>query len=109
MKKIIASYIMALYKLHEYEISKDKLKALAEIIYDANPSVNEKTIKEFFRFVKQGQYGVLYRVPTSLTSMYYMYRKDNRQLPHVIKDDFGLISEDAIPMPDSFKEKFGIQ
>ena len=109
MNKIIANEIASLYKFHEFDISPGKLKRLAEIIYQMNPNANEKIIKEFFRFAEQGQYGMLYKNPTCLTTMYNTYRKDNKR-PHYFRhfdDEKPSLSKEQ--MPDSLKKKFGIK
>lgn len=109
MKKMIAKEIASLYKFHEFDITPEKLKRLAEIIYQMNPNVEDKIVKEFFRFVEQGEYGILYKNPTCLTSMYSTYRKDNRKPHYYRRFTFDEPSETAIHMPESLKKKFGIK
>ena len=104
MIKLIAIKIAELYELHDYVITPKKLKILAGIIHKMSPTATEKQINEFFNFVMQGQYGILYKSPTCLTSMYYTYRKDNWKPPKN-REDYGVFNKLGAPMPESLRQR----
>lgn len=105
MKKIIANKIAELFKLHDYDLTSIKVKKITDVIYNMNPSVTEKSINEFFNFVWQGHFGTLYRTPTSLTNMYYQYRRDNWKPPTPVRIDYGKPNPKAVPLDPERKKR----
>lgn len=76
MKNHIAKLIKELYDFHDYEVPKEKVLRLAEIILSMRET-NEVKINYFFDDVVTGKYGILYRMPTCLTSMYHKFLIEN--------------------------------
>lgn len=84
LKRKICAEIGRLYVFHGYAVSPDNktdLEAqkqtiieLADLMLTAQPDLTEKEAMEFFLKVKLGEFGVLYRAPSSLMSMFQLYR-----------------------------------
>ena len=47
------------------------------MMIDIMPGISEKQIDQFFDSVSKGEYGVLYKMPTCLLSMFQRFRKEN--------------------------------
>ena len=77
LQKLILNRLKSLYDFHEYEVSKDNMLILSKMMIDIMPGISEKQIDQFFDSVSKGEYGVLYKMPTCLLSMFQRFRKEN--------------------------------
>ncbi len=70
----ISKLIADLYAFHDYEVQKDRIVELTKLILMAEPELTDKEAEDFFMKVKMGEYGVLYKAPSCLMSMFQTYR-----------------------------------
>lgn len=80
LQTMISKRIKELYDFHDYDVSKDKIIRISELILKSKPDLSEKDFNEFIDFVELGKYGILYRIPTCILSMFQQYKKDNAKL-----------------------------
>ena len=78
MIKHIATEIKNIFNFHDYSIPKTRLIELSKIIFSMNEEITKDKISSFFYKVIRGQYGVLYKMPTCLTSMYHKHLLENK-------------------------------
>lgn len=74
-KSAIALMVKDIYDFNEYEISKEKVKEMTEIIYDLAiiTKININQVGTFFNDLRFGKYGMVYRAPSDLISKFYKY------------------------------------
>lgn len=75
----ISAKIKDIYDFHEYQISKDNLIQLTNIIVEIKPDVDLEYFERFLKAVYMGKYGILYKMPTCLIAMFQKYIDDHRQ------------------------------
>lgn len=78
LQTLIANEIKNIYDFHEYSISKEKVIELSKLIIKAMPNITEQHIKDFSEKVKSGEFGVMYKMPTSIMSMFQNYIHSNK-------------------------------
>jgi len=91
---MIANEIKTIYEFHEYIISKEKVLELSNLILIILPGITEEQIKLFIQKVKLGEYGVLYKMPTSLMVMFQQFKNEIK--PTQIIPEFYPIPNDQI-------------
>jgi len=64
-----------LYSWHKYEVEPWEVNEMCLIFEKLKPEISDEDIIEFLFIVKSGKYGMLYKAPTSLTSMFYKHFK----------------------------------
>ena len=69
-KKSIAINLKNIYVQHEYEVKQENfdltVNQLSEVLY-------EKCVDDFFKYVRLGKFGTLYKMPTCILSMAQKY------------------------------------
>ena len=71
---LISNKIADLYAFHDYEVQKDRIVELTKLILMAEPELTEKEAEDFFIKVKMGEFGVVYKAPSCLMSMFQTYK-----------------------------------
>ena len=71
---LISNKIADLYAFHDYEVKKDRIVELTKLILLAEPELTEKEAENFFLKIKMGEFGVVYKAPSCLMSMFQTYR-----------------------------------
>ena len=70
---MISEELSKLYSSHEYNISVDALVDLASMIIEKEPLIDIDYLRDFVKRVKLGEYGTLYKMPTSLMGMLHRH------------------------------------
>ena len=70
----IANSIKNLYDFHDYQIAKENLLRLTKSVIEIKPDISAQNFDKFIKSVGLGEYGVLYRMPTCLLSMFQKYK-----------------------------------
>jgi hypothetical protein len=73
-RKKIADTLLAIYNQHEYEVKQENFKLT---VFQLETVLEGLNTDKFFAKVSHGDYGVLYRMPTSILSMAHKYRVEN--------------------------------
>ena len=82
MKNHIAKQIKIIYDFHDYEVPKERVLAIAQILINIKEPKSKQSIEDFFYDILSGKYGILYKAPTCLTSMYWKeFRYTDPYLP----------------------------
>jgi len=69
-RKKIANTLLAIYNQHEYEVKQDNFKLT---VLQLEIVLGGFDIDKFFAKVSHGEYGVLYKMPTSILAMAHKY------------------------------------
>ena len=77
LQTAISAKVKTLYDFHEYEISKENLIKLSNSFFEIKPNLDIEYFDKFIKSVSLGKYGVLYRMPTCILSMFHKYINDN--------------------------------
>jgi len=77
-----------LYSWHKYEIEPKEVNEICLIFEKLHTRITDEEIIKFLFAVKSGKYGMLYKAPTSLTSMFYKHFKigENKNPPEQGKE-----------------------
>ena len=76
LRIMIANEIKSIYDFHEYAISKEKIIELTDLFLEVMPEFTEYHIKDFIKRIRKGEYGILYKMPTSIMVMLQQYKKE---------------------------------
>ena len=77
LKTVISAKIKGLYDYHEYQISKENLIKLSESFFEIKPDLDLLTFDNFIKAVSLGKYGILYKMPTCILSMFNKFVSEN--------------------------------
>ena len=74
LQQQIFSEIVDLYNFHGYDCEKSRIIELVKLVIDIMPTITADKFKEFVHMVKTGEYGMLYKAPTSLITMFRQFK-----------------------------------
>jgi len=75
---MISGKLINLFDYHEYVISKDNLIKLSNAFIEIDPKLNVETFNKFIKEVELGKYGILYKMPTCILSMFQKFTAKQR-------------------------------
>ena len=76
----ISDKIKDLFDYHEYQISKVNLIRLSNAFIEIKKDLSLEYFEKFLKDVELGKYGILYRMPTCLLSMFQKYNQGNKSM-----------------------------
>jgi len=94
--------LKGLFDWHEYEVSKEKINEICQVFEKSNPKITDEKIIDFIEQVKSGKFGVLYKTPTSITSMFYKHFLADKELL-----EFHKMIQEARKTAEKYKNKNG--
>ena len=76
LQVMIANSLKSIYDFHDYEISKDKIIELTRLIIEIRPNITINEFENFIDGIKKGKFGILYKMPTSIMSMFQKFNNE---------------------------------
>jgi len=72
----MSNLLIKLYLFNEYELNDKKAVQIAKLMLEVYPNIKEEQAVIFFDRVSKGEFGMLYKMPTCIMSMFQKYVKE---------------------------------
>ncbi|NLN31947.1 MAG: hypothetical protein GX158_12075 [Bacteroidales bacterium] len=76
----LSEKLQEIYNFNGYDIEKEKIVKIAYLMKEIDSKKTKEEMMKFLDMVNKGVYGMLYRAPTCILSMYQKYVKDTRDM-----------------------------